>query len=126
MIVFVDQFTRVQTATQRLTEVIDSTPENQGDAKKPFVEIPGNADITCTSLNFHYPGRIDLLEDFSLRLCGGQVITLIGKSGCGKSTLAKMIAGLYQPQSGNIRLGIYNLQDLSLDCLRQRRCTMEI
>ncbi len=120
LIVFVDQFTRVQTATQRLTEVVDSTPENQGDAKKPFVEIPGNADITCTSLNFHYPGRIDLLEDFSLRLRGGQVIALIGKSGCGKSTLAKMIAGLYPPQSGNISLGIYNLQDLSLDCLRQQ------
>ncbi len=117
---FVDQFTRVQTATQRLTEVIDSTPENQGDTKKSFAKISGNADITCTNLNFHYPGRLDTLEDFSLTLCGSQVIALIGKSGCGKSTLAKMVAGLYPPKSGNIRLGIYNLQDLSLDCLRQQ------
>ena len=117
---FVDEFTRVQTATQRLTEVIDSTPENQGDTKKPFAKIPGNADITCTSLNFHYPGRMELLEDFSLRLPGGKVTALIGKSGCGKSTLAKVIASLYPTQSGNVRIGIYNLQDLSLDCLRQQ------
>ena len=117
---FVDEYTRVQTATQRLTEVIDATPETQGDTQKPFAKIPGTADITCTSLNFHYPGRVELLEDFSLRIPGGQVIALIGKSGCGKSTLAKMVAGLYPPQSGNIRLGIYNLQDLSLDCLRQQ------
>ena len=120
LIRFVDEFTRVKTATQRLTEVIDTTPENQGDTKKPFAKIPGNADITCTNLNFHYPGRIELLEDFSLTFPGGQVIALIGKSGCGKSTLAKVIASLYPTQSGNIRIGIYNLQDLSLDSLRQQ------
>jgi ATP-binding cassette subfamily C protein len=120
LIAFVDEFTRAKTATQRLTEVIDATPENQGDTKRPWAKIPDDADITCTNLNFHYAGRIDLLENFSLKIPGGQVIALIGKSGCGKSTLVKVIAGLYPPQSGNIRIGIYNLQDLSLDSLRQQ------
>ncbi|MDJ0692430.1 MAG: ATP-binding cassette domain-containing protein, partial [Xenococcaceae cyanobacterium MO_188.B32] len=49
-----------------------------------------------------------------------KVIALIGQSGCGKSTLAKLIAGLYSSQSGNIRYGTYNQQDLSLECLRQQ------
>jgi ATP-binding cassette subfamily C protein len=120
LIGLVDELTRIKTATERLTEVIDATSEAQGDTKKAWAVIPGNADITCTNLNFHYPGRPELLEDFSLKIFGSQVIALIGKSGCGKSTLAKMIAGLYPPESGNIRLGIYNLQDLSLDCLRQQ------
>ncbi|MEH2068204.1 MAG: peptidase domain-containing ABC transporter [Nostoc sp.] len=119
-IAFIDEFTRVKTATQRLTEVIDSTPENQGDTNKPFAKIPSNADIICTNLNFHYPGRLELLENFSLTIPGGKVIALIGTSGCGKSSLAKLIAGLYSPNSGNIRIGIYNLQDLALDCLRQQ------
>jgi ATP-binding cassette subfamily C protein len=63
---------------------------------------------------------MELLEDFSLNIPGGNVIALVGKSGCGKSTLSKLIAGLYPLQSGNIRLGLYNLQDLSLDCLRHQ------
>ncbi|MEH1950213.1 MAG: peptidase domain-containing ABC transporter [Nostoc sp.] len=117
---FIDEFTRAKTATQRLTEVIDSTLETQGDTNKPFAKIPSKADIICTNLNFHYPGRLELLQDFSLTIPGGKVISLIGTSGCGKSSLAKLIAGLYTPNSGNIRIGIYNLQDLALDCLRQQ------
>jgi ABC-type bacteriocin/lantibiotic exporter with double-glycine peptidase domain len=116
----VDEFITAQIVIQRLTEVIDATPEDENDFKKPWAEIKGDADITCTQLNFHHAGRVDLLEDFSLTIPGGQVIALIGKSGCGKSTLAKLIAGLYSSQSGNIRYGIYNQQDLSLECLRQQ------
>ncbi|MEH2274349.1 MAG: peptidase domain-containing ABC transporter [Nostoc sp.] len=117
---FIDEFMRAKTATERLTEVIDSTSETQSDTNKPFAKIPSNANIICTNLNFHYAGRLELLEDFSLLIPGGKVVALIGTSGCGKSSLAKLIAGLYTPNSGNIRIGIYNLQDLALDCLRQQ------
>jgi ATP-binding cassette subfamily C protein len=117
---FIDKFTRVKTATQRLTEVIDATPENQGDRNKASAEISPHADIECSHINFHYAGRVELLEDFSLTIPGGQVIAIIGKSGCGKSTLVKLLTGLYTPQSGNIRIGLYNSQDLSLNCLRQQ------
>jgi len=120
LITFVDEFTRAKTATERLTEVIDATPEAPDDTKKPFAKIPDTADIICTNLNFHHAGRVDLLKDFSITIPGGKVTALIGKSGCGKSTLAKLIASLYSLQSGNIRIGIYNLQDLSLECLRQQ------
>ncbi|KYC37718.1 ABC transporter ATP-binding protein [Scytonema hofmannii PCC 7110] len=117
---FVDEFTRVKTATQRLTEVIDATPENYGDRNKAYVNISDNAEIECSHVNFHYPGRMELLENFSVTIPGGEVIALIGKSGCGKSTLVKLLSGLYNSKSGNISLGLYNLQDLSLDCLRQQ------
>jgi ATP-binding cassette, subfamily C, bacterial len=120
VISFVEEFTRAKTATQRLTEVIDATPEDKGDGKKPFANIQGNADIVCINVNFHYAGRLDLLENFSLTIPGGKVTALIGKSGCGKSSLAKLIAGLYPLESGNIQIGLYNLQDLSLECLRQQ------
>ncbi|MBD2385193.1 peptidase domain-containing ABC transporter [Cylindrospermum sp. FACHB-282] len=116
----VDEFITSQIVIQRLTEVIDATPEDENDLKKQWVEIAANTDITCTEINFHHTGRVDLLQDFSVTIPGGQVIALIGKSGCGKSTLAKLITGLYKVQSGNIRYGLYNQQDISLECLRQQ------
>ena len=117
---FVDQFTRTRTATQRLAEVIAAEAEILEECRQSFANIPVDADIVCTNLTFHHRGRLDLLQDFSVTLPGGKVIALIGKSGCGKSTLVKLMASLYSPQSGNIRYGVHNQQDLSLDCLRQQ------
>lgn len=115
-----DEFVTARVVIQRLNEVIDTSPEDENDFKKPWSEIPGNVDIACDNLNFHHAGRVDLLADFSVNIPGSQVTALIGKSGCGKSTLAKLITGLYKVQSGNIQYGIYNQQDLSLECLRQQ------
>ncbi|MBR8839259.1 MAG: peptidase domain-containing ABC transporter [Stigonema ocellatum SAG 48.90 = DSM 106950] len=116
----VDEFAHVQTANTRIQEVINSTPESSPDTQKPWANIPEDTDICCSKLNYYYAGRVDLLEDFSVIIPGGKVIALIGKSGCGKSTLAKLIAGLHTVQSGNIRYGIYNQQDLSLESLRKQ------
>jgi len=120
VITFFDEFAHAKTATQRLTEIIEATPEEPAGSRKPLAEIPEDSDIVCSNLNFHHPGRIDLLEDFSLTIPGGRVTALIGQSGCGKSTLSKLVAGLYFPKSGNIRIGIYNLQDLALESVRKQ------
>lgn len=118
---FTNDFVRVDAAVQRLGEVIDATPEILAqEAQKPWVNLPTQGTIACTQVNFHYPGRIDLLTDLSVTIPGGRAIALVGESGCGKSTLAKLIAGLYPINSGNIHVDAYNLADLSLDCVRQQ------
>ncbi len=61
-----------------------------------------------------------VLEDISLNLKAGQIITLIGPNGCGKSTLIKVLLGLETADSGKVtrrpglRIG-YMPQRLSLD-----------
>lgn len=116
----IDEFITAQIVIGRLTEVLESRPEDPFHEDKPWAEIPPDADIICTNLNFHHAGRVDLLKDFTITIPGGKVTAIIGKSGCGKSTLAKLIARLYPLQSGNIRYGIYNQQDLSPECLRHQ------
>lgn len=42
------------------------------------------------------------IEDFSLDIKKGELITIVGPSGCGKTTLLRMIAGLMEPTKGRI------------------------
>lgn len=117
---FVDEFFRVKTATERLTEVIDTQTETEAGEHKAYVRLQPNANIMLSDVSFHHSGRVNLLEQLSLVIPGGKTTALIGRSGCGKSSLAKLIAGLYPYASGNIRIGAFNLEDLVLDCLRQQ------
>jgi NitT/TauT family transport system ATP-binding protein len=45
------------------------------------------------------------IEDFSLEIRKGELISIVGPSGCGKTTLLRCIAGLEEPTSGTIRSG---------------------
>jgi ATP-binding cassette subfamily C protein len=119
LIGFVDEFARLKTSAQRLNEVIDHTSDGSETTIKPSVKMAEDANILCENIIFHYPGQVDILDRFSLKLKGGWVTALIGTSGCGKSTLAKVIAGLYPLDSGNIQIGGYNIADLDLNCVRQ-------
>lgn len=119
---FVDEFTRVRAAAQRLAEVTETQPEDDQltGSTKPTAKISAHAAIRCTALSFDYPGRTNLLSDLTVEMPGGLVTAIVGQSGCGKSTLAKLIAALYMPQTGNIQIGAYNQQDLNLHSLRQQ------
>jgi len=48
---------------------------------------------------------IRALDDVSLLCPSGQIVSLLGPSGCGKTTLLRSIAGLEEPDTGEIRLG---------------------
>ena len=49
-------------------------------------------------------GTHTAVEDISLRVADGELVTIVGPSGCGKSTLLRCLAGLIQPTSGQVAL----------------------
>ena len=50
-----------------------------------------------------FPG-VTALSEVSLDLPAGQVTALVGENGAGKSTIVKVLTGIYQPDSGTIRM----------------------
>lgn len=84
-----------------------------------------NIDYSVNLLNVHFKEelRIDdikwrysddaqfVLDGVSLDIKKGEAIGIIGESGAGKTTLADVILGLYQPQSGDIRVDGKDIYD---------------
>ena len=51
-------------------------------------------------------GRTVILQDISLHVGRGEIVTLIGSNGAGKSTLLRTISGLVKPSAGRIEFEI--------------------
>ncbi len=59
--------------------------------------------LTAENVRKEFPGVI-ALDDVQFRLRRGTVHALMGENGAGKSTLMKILAGIYQPDGGEVRL----------------------
>ena len=64
----------------------------------------GKKTIELHRVSKRYGDKV-LVEDFDYIVLRGQRLGIIGPNGCGKSTLIKMMAGMMQPDSGNIEIG---------------------
>ncbi len=59
----------------------------------------------------------DVLRDVSFTAPAGQLTALVGPSGAGKTTITHLVARLYDPNAGAVRIGGHDLRDITLDSL---------
>ncbi len=63
------------------------------------------ATVTLENVNKVYDNGFQAIYDLSLDIVDGEFLVLVGPSGCGKSTALRMIAGLEEITSGEMRIG---------------------
>jgi ABC-type multidrug transport system fused ATPase/permease subunit len=74
--------------------------------------------IEFDHVRFAYEDQI-VLDDVSFRLEPGTVLGLLGRTGGGKTTITRLIARLYDPNSGSVKIGETDLRETSFDSLRR-------
>ncbi len=63
------------------------------------------ADVVLEDLNKEYDNGFHAVSDLNLKINDGEFLVMVGPSGCGKSTTLRMIAGLEDISSGELRIG---------------------
>lgn len=71
-------------------------------------------DIVFSHVGFGYEKGKDVLQDLTFMAREGQLTAIVGYSGSGKSTVAKLIAGFWNVDSGQVTIGGAKLSDMPL------------
>ncbi|WP_119326511.1 ABC transporter ATP-binding protein [Companilactobacillus musae] len=107
---------RANISLGRIGEVMQTDPSMtyvKGDA------TPVEGDIEFDHVTFTYPGDdAPTLKDISFKVNAGEMIGIVGATGSGKTTLAQLIARLYDPDSGVIKVGGVDVRQLPEKSLR--------
>ena len=90
------------------------------DGKPKGAKGPFTGNIQLKNVSYHYKDQsLPALDTVSLSIKAGEKIGLIGQTGAGKSTLAKIIAGLLQPETGNLLYDGFSHDTIHPDELRR-------
>ena len=106
-------------ALNKLFQILDAKPEV--DEHPAAVVLPEAGELRVDGVTFSYAGAVNpALNNVSITVGVGEKLALVGPTGAGKSTLAKLMARLYDPQSGVVSYGGVNLTMATMDSLRKR------
>jgi len=96
----------------RLDDVLLYRRDWRFDEPPPPIETFAAGHLSLKDVSFGYtPLDPPLIQDFSLEVAPGHWVALVGDSGSGKSTLGRLITGLYELRSGEIRIDGHTLSE---------------
>jgi len=121
----------IMSLASRYQQARTSLETLDGLIKRPRDRSPGRSHVIPESIvgaleaqdiEFAYPGehKIPVIRRVSWKIEPGQKVAMLGRVGSGKSTLLRLMAGLYAPSAGNVRLDGVDLQQLEPSEVRSR------
>ena len=109
---------RNEVAMLDLTMQLPAEAENRPRRLVPN-QRRGTLEIDGVSLTYQGASR-PALHGVDLSIEAGEMVALIGDSGAGKSSLLKVVAGIYAPQAGSMRIDGFDLRQLHPRELREQ------
>lgn len=104
--------TRASQVKSRVREINRLQPQDlkKSNIQRPYIRFmpqekkPGKVVLKVDNISKSYDGQ-EVIKDFSVEICRGDKIGIIGNNGRGKTTLLKMLVGELEPDSGSITPG---------------------
>jgi ATP-binding cassette subfamily C protein LapB len=113
----------VMSLASRYQQAVQSLETLDGLMKRPRDRVVGRTYVVpekiaggleAQAVEFGYPGEhaIPVIKRLSIKVDPGQRLALLGRVGSGKSTLLRLMAGLYTPLGGSVRLDGVEMQQI--------------
>ena len=113
---------QLKNSIEQINRLVNIDIEHQSAVvKRPIESLIGN--IRLTNVGLRYTMDVEpVFVGLDVEAQAGEVIAITGSNGSGKSSLLKLINGLYQPQTGTIRIDGVNIKQMDPIELRSYIC----
>ncbi len=117
LILGLETFYDLLTSMEKLGQVVDKELEPQ-DGEKPFKDDEG-FQVELEDVSYNVPGRNKhIIDGVSLKITPQCSILIQGGSGSGKSSLLRLVAGIIEPDQGDIFVNDVSLKSINLNYYR--------
>jgi ATP-binding cassette, subfamily C, bacterial LapB len=114
----VAQWQTAAISLEALDKIMEMPDDRPADTQL-IVPESCNGAIRVEAIKFQYEAEQLVLDIPALNIKAGERVAIIGAVGCGKSTLLKLLAGLYQPNSGKVFFDNLDMFQLAPEFVRE-------
>jgi ATP-binding cassette, subfamily B, bacterial len=118
---FYSSFQSAGAALEKISGVLDEAPAVPEPDQPVTLAPPAGSgtgrEVRFDAVTFGYR-KSTVLPDLSLTIPAGQTVAVVGATGAGKTTIARLLARLYDPVEGSVRLDGTDVRQLSDHSLR--------
>jgi len=106
-------------AAERIFELIDTKPEIAD--REDAVELPPViGEVNFEDVTFGYDPQYPVLHKINFQIKPKESVALVGPTGAGKSTIIKLLSRFYEPQSGTVKIDVYDVRNVTQKTLRSQ------
>ena len=113
-----DLYQRAMASSVRILTLLNEPSTVIDGEHKLELNVAKEHSILFQGVNFAYPDRTPLFDDFSVNIDAGSTIGIVGSTGSGKTTLTRFLLRFIEPSAGSIIWGGRDIREYTVDSLR--------
>ena len=113
-----DLYQRAMASSVRILTLLNEPSTVIDGEHKLELNVAKEHSILFQGVNFAYPERTALFDDFSVNIDAGSTIGIVGSTGSGKTTLTRFLLRFIEPSAGSIIWGERDIREYTVDSLR--------